>query len=286
MVNFFTKNLIIRKKFELNDLINNYPPKLFNSNKKILFKLSLPKEEKYNGEIEFIKYNNFLIPKLYPKSKKSNLKIKIKNHSFDYKEKYQKDENTLHWHLNFADKHLFGFYSGSLFAQDESQVCELPALASLRECLLDLSTKDKKLSPTTMDSKPTPCLIKGVERRIMVDTLKYNIYGNNFRMADKETIEKATTVLEKPTIENIIAVEAPKSGKGTYKVSEMSFIVTAAYTSFYAAKFESGSKSCSIHTGDWGYLNLIIKRCGAYGGNKMIMYILQIISARLAGIKI
>lgn len=40
------------------------------------------------------------------------------------------------WHINFADKHLFGYYGGGLFAQDEMQAAEIPTLASVRESLV------------------------------------------------------------------------------------------------------------------------------------------------------
>lgn len=39
------------------------------------------------------------------------------------------------WHINFADFHLFGFYEGGLFAQDEMQVAEHPILGSIRDYL-------------------------------------------------------------------------------------------------------------------------------------------------------
>jgi hypothetical protein len=48
-----------------------------------------------------------------------------------------KDESKwLDWHINFADKHLFGYYGGGLFAQDEMQTAEMPILASVREALV------------------------------------------------------------------------------------------------------------------------------------------------------
>ena len=45
------------------------------------------------------------------------------------------------WYLNFAHYDLFCAYGGALFAQDEMQVVEHPALASLRHALLDEGIK-------------------------------------------------------------------------------------------------------------------------------------------------
>jgi len=36
------------------------------------------------------------------------------------------------WYINFADSDVFRYYGGTLFAQDESQCLEHPALCSLR----------------------------------------------------------------------------------------------------------------------------------------------------------
>lgn len=48
------------------------------------------------------------------------------------------------FHVNFADAVLFGFYGGSLLAQDELQVLELPLLACVREHLVgDATTADE-----------------------------------------------------------------------------------------------------------------------------------------------
>lgn len=42
---------------------------------------------------------------------------------------------AVEWHVNFADPRLFTAYGSGLFAQDEMQVAEHPALAALREVL-------------------------------------------------------------------------------------------------------------------------------------------------------
>jgi hypothetical protein len=123
----------------------------------------------------------------------------------------------------------------------------------------------------------TPCLVRGAERRIHVDLepnekegRKIGLYGNNFRVASDDQIKSAITVLDPPTISNIIAMEAPKYGKGEYTRSTISKILSVAYTGFVSAKYETilvdDKLKTVIHTGNWG--------TGAYGGRKKLLFIL------------
>jgi len=128
----------------------------------------------------------------------------------------------------------------------------------------------------------------GVERRCAIATepnperdRPYGLYGNNFALASAEAIEQATKVLNPPTITNILAMEAPAGGYGTYKLKEIEYILNTAFTGFTAARIESNlnvAPPCKviIHSGFWG--------CGAYGGNRILMALLQVLAARLAQI--
>lgn len=49
----------------------------------------------------------------------------MKEDTYSYPE--VKEKNTIEFHVNFADTHLFGYYGGGLFAQDELQVGEHPS---------------------------------------------------------------------------------------------------------------------------------------------------------------
>ena len=192
---------------------------------------------------------------------------------------------TDHWYLNFADRHLFGFYRSSLFAQDEMQVAEHPVLASIRSKLLIQSEVDSCFQPLTRtdNGSTTPYLIRAAERRIAVDTLPTadnprGLYGNNFSEASDDVIRKATTVLEPPTLSNIIAIDAPTPDFGIYTEQQVEQVLLTAYTGFSAAVMSAASAGfeCTvIHSGNWG--------CGAFGGNRELMYLAQMIAADLAG---
>lgn len=180
------------------------------------------------------------------------------------------------------------------------QVAEIPILGALRETLLKNQHSKEFLSPFTVQRieylgkayRPTPCLIQGAERRVSIATepnakkdRPQGIYGNRFAVASIKTIETACIKIDPPTIVNIIAMEAPRENYGYYDATQMMDIFLTAHTSFLAAKLESiemakkmGDKQPTviIHTGHWG--------CGAYGGNKELMCILQEIAAIVADI--
>jgi hypothetical protein len=171
-----------------------------------------------------------------------------------------------------------------LFAQDEMQVAEHPALGSLREYMLK-----KKISTKTVEKGlPTPILIQGVERRCSIATepdakkfRPFGLYGNLFSSADMKAINLAVSPLIPPSLSNILAMEAPSYGQGKYTRQQILFILTTAYAGFAAAKIESFTvdgkpKTTIIHTGFWG--------CGAYGGNRQLMVLLQWIAACLANV--
>jgi hypothetical protein len=191
---------------------------------------------------------------------------------------------VVEWYLNFANDDLFAAYGGPLFAQDEMQVAEHPTLGSLREALLQSG-----IAPLSVENgEPTPALIMGVERRCRVATdpnpalgRPHGLYGNHFARASAAAIERATEAIIPPTITNLIAMEAPPGGSGLYTGAEIAYILGTAFSGFAAARIESQSSrdaarptEVAIHTGFWG--------CGAYGGNRVLMAVLQLLAATLA----
>ncbi|KHD05220.1 hypothetical protein PN36_30890 [Candidatus Thiomargarita nelsonii] len=260
---------IVLRIFETQKLVDEFPPNLYDSNKKIVYQIACPPGSVHSGQLVLSRWNLMRLP----------YKVSFKNTQvvFEGREDYfgyERDTSVVEWYLNFAHYDLFCAYGGGLFAQDEMQVAEHPALGSLREALLASG-----IEPLTVENgKPTPILIKGVERRCAVSTepnpsqqRHFGLYGNNFAQASEEAIKLATTPLNPPTLTNLIAMEAPACGRDFYTQDEIEYILRTAFTGFSAAKIETKADETVIHTGFWG--------CGAYGGNRVLMSLLQLIAA-------
>ena len=131
----------------------------------------------------------------------------------------------------------------------------------------------------------------------MINLDTTDIYGNAFAKAAPETLQKAFQSVQPPQIVNLIAIEAPSYCEGRYTPEQVKYILTACYTGFKAAQIlankaaalktgfpqtptRRGSRSgpntfaTIIHTGWWG--------CGAYGNNRQMMLITQILAANWA----
>lgn len=256
--------LIHRQSFVAQELLAAYPPRFKHAYKKLVATKTCPEGAVHQGTLELTRWRALALPERLPEESPTRLETRPDFFTYD-------DESAAgaSWHLNFAHHDLFCAYGGPLLAQDELQVLEHPALGALREALLA-----QKVTPFTVEgSKPTPVLIRGVERRAVLDTR--SLYGNQFARSTPEAILAALTLLTPPTRSNILAIEAPSSGYGPYTLRELEFILTTAYTGFSAARHETGSETV-IHTGFWG--------CGAYGGNRIVMTLLQLLAARLAGV--
>jgi Spy/CpxP family protein refolding chaperone len=140
-------------------------------------------------------------------------------------------------------------------------------------------------------------LISNAERVIDLNTK--DIYGNAFAKATNDQLQKAFKPVQPPQLINLIAIEAPKDGQGPYTYEQIKYILTSCYTGFKAAQVlanktqamntavsntnqrrpsRSGTNTFRtiIHTGWWG--------CGAYGNNRQMMLITQILAAHWAQI--
>lgn len=251
--------LTIRFEIDANELFAQHPPRITNPNKRRVFEKA---GSSHGGRLGVTRW-----AEIEPVARDgSALAIEAHADMFQYG---PTAPGAIDWHLNFADPSLFFAYGGPMFAQDEIQVAEHPALAALRERL-----RTQGADSTVESGASTPVLVKGVERRVAIDTR--GIYGRAFSSARPEQIDKAARVLDPPTISNIIAMAAPAGGRGKYRSLEIDRIVATAYTGFTAAKSESGEQRVVIHTGFWG--------CGAFGGNRILMPLLQLIAARWAGV--
>jgi Poly (ADP-ribose) glycohydrolase (PARG) len=280
-MNNSSDNLICRHTFNTQKLVECHPAKIRNANKKIVYQIACHPDSIHSGKLVFSRWRSILLSQL-SLNLTHHTEIEEQKSYFEYTSS-NRDNNLVEWYLNFAHSDLFCAHGERVFAQDEMQVAEHPALASLREALLA-----ENIAPFTVErGDPTPILIRGVERRCAIATNSdpaqgrpNGLYGNNFAKATPEAIALATTPLNPPTITNIIAMEAPSGGYNFYEYDAIEFILTTAVTGFMAAKIESqleiAAPIVSIHTGFWG--------CGAYGGNRVLMALLQLLAARLAQI--
>lgn len=190
-----------------------------------------------------------------------------------------RESRAVEWHVNFADPNLFVAYGSGLFAQDEMQVAEHPVLGALKEALISQGNSAR----TEENGRPTPILITGAERLCRVATdwnagegRPRGLYGNAFAAASAESVRRATTRIDPPTVTNLISISAPSGGFGRYQAAEVERILKTAYTGFRAAVLESGDGTVAVHTGFWG--------CGAFGGHRVLMALLQVIAAGMADV--
>lgn len=271
---------ICRRVFDAQKLVAEFPPRISDRNKKLVYGIACPPGSVHSGQIAFSRWASDGLP--------ATLTGDGARTQFEHREDFFSYDPTpegieaVEWHLNFAHSQLFCAYGGSLLAQDELQAAEHPAIGSLREALLQ-----SDLDPVTVKGgEPTPALVRGLERRckIALDPnaalgRPHGLYGNNFAKATADAVSKATQPITPPTISNLLAMEAPPGGFGRYARKEIEYILRTAYTGFAAAREESRHEKDSVpevvvHTGFWG--------CGAYGGNKILMALLQLLAARMA----
>jgi len=274
-----TSEPLDRLNFDATKLIEAYPPQWQHRNKQVVFDLVCSANCPFEGQIAYARWPEQELPPI----RRERSQVRIHPGVFNYAA--AQGSATVEWHMNFADPDLFAAYGSPHLAQDELQVAEHPILGSLREAL-DAMGKP----PETADARyqPTPITITGVQRRCAIDTLPNakagrprGLYGSAFARASASEVAAATEVISPPTISNILAISAPTGGDGDYHYAEIAYIAAAAYTGFLAARRESarlGRSQCraEIHTGFWG--------CGALGGNRFLMTILQALAADLAEI--
>jgi len=265
---------IERYIFESDQLVAEHPPVLQHRNKRAVYEVACPSDAKHLGQINYTRWAFLDLPESF-NPQKAVAHLQSREHIYDYAPVFD-SPNALDWHVNFADPELFAFYGSGLFAQDEMQVAEHPILGSLREAL----TARRIYGRTDL----APILISGVERRCRV-AIESNIsagrplglYGNNFSAATKDAISQSTVPIDPPTITNLIAIAAPRGSDGLpYTIEEIQQVLVTAYSGFRSAVSQCPDGSTAIHTGFWG--------CGAFGGNRTLMAMCQIIASEMAGV--
>jgi len=271
---------IERAGFQAGSLIRDHPPRWHHRNKQRVFEIASSSGFPFEGQVTYARWP----AQPPPESVEARRQFTVYRGIFEYP---VPEPSTVCWHLNFADPCLFVAYGSPLLAQDELQVAEHPVLGSLRDALASEGRE-----PCTVDGRgrPTPVTVTGVQRRCAIDTTPDpaagrpgGLYGNAFARARVEQVASATKALSPPTVSNILAMSAPGGGLGKYRPDEVEYILSAAYTGFSAARQESkllvpASRRTIVHSGFWG--------CGAFGGNRILMTILQSLAADLAEVDI
>lgn len=266
-----SSQLLASETIAASDLFALHPPRIEHAKKRLLFDLALSRS--LNDDLSVSRYSEMPIPTTYlPFS--PDTKFVAQQGYF----RYSKTDGADDWFMNFAHHDLFNGYGHFMFAQDEIQVAEHPALASLREMML---TRSDQLRPTTVENgSPTPLLFRNIQRTIKIETR--SIYGARFARADDSMICEAVDAIDPPSHSNILAIEAPISSRNRiYIRSEIDLALRTAYSGFRAVVLSSimndkSINSVVLHTGNWG--------CGAYGGNRQLMLSIQMMAACMAGI--
>ncbi len=273
---------IERRTYDAAVLMESHPPILRDPNKRIVFDIACPPGSPSRGELEYSRWAEMTPPRMVHPGRAAEL-VEVRPGYFDYA-RADDLSDAVEWHVNFADPHLFVAYGSSLFAQDEMQVAEHPILGSLREAL----NAEGHRASTTDGDRATPVLVVGAERRCRIETdpspaegRPAGLYGNAFARASADAVMRATTRIVPPTITNLIAMAAPPGGSGRYDQATIESILNTAYTGFRSAVIASRRAEDEIpvvlHTGYWG--------CGAFGGNRVLMSVLQILAAEMAGLE-
>jgi hypothetical protein len=236
-----------------------------NPNKALVHAIACPEGAAHAGTITMTRWDAFALPLAWQRPALED--VAWHAGPYDY---VTRREGASAWHVNFADPNLFFGYGTALFAQDELQCAEHPALGAVREAMIAAGVPAR----TAEGGRPTPVLVAGVERRCEVRGL----YGRRLGDADALTIKRAVYPLVPAPVHNILAIAALSHGQGSYTAAEIRDTLTIAYSGFRAAALEAASLGmvAEVHTGFWG--------CGAFGGNRELMVLLQLLAASAAGV--
>jgi len=267
---------LARRTYDPARLFVDHPHKIRHPYKRLVLDVAVPRgATALGGSIEVTRWQAAALPNA---CNLTSTAIEAVPGHFDYA-----GDHRGVWHLNFADPHLFFAYGSALLAQDELQAAEHPLLGCVREALLAEGIP----ALTEEQLSPTPVLVAGVERRCEILTAPDaaagrpdGLYGNRFASAPADVVREAIRPIVPPTLTNLIAISAPGGGMGTYSRRDIEQVMVTAYTGFSAAVSESRrmwpGTPVEIRTGFWG--------CGAFGGNRHAMTLLQVLAARLAGV--
>lgn len=274
-----------RRTYQAVELMRRHPPVLRNANKQVVFAIACPAGAVQSGRLDYSRWPEIPLPLPCEVDPASAARLAVVRDGFyDYRPVLDPGVGV-EWHVNFADPNLFYAYGSSFFAQDEIQVAEHPVLGSLREALV----AEGQPVTTIANGRPTPVLVVAAERRVRIRTApgaesggpSWLYGGKAFARATADVVREATTRIEPPTMSNIIAIVAPYGGRGRYQREQIDLAISTAYSGFRAAVLESRRTAgpdalVAIHSGFWG--------CGAFGGNRVMMSLVQLLAADMAGV--
>src|SRR4051794_22228936 len=127
---------IVSMRFDAAELLAKHPPRFRHPNKQVAFDAICPGGRCASSAMVYSRWCAMPLPKSSDTSSKNGrLGIVSRQDVYDYAP-VDASPSAVEWHVNFADPDLFFAYGTGLFAQDEIQVAEHPALGSLREALL------------------------------------------------------------------------------------------------------------------------------------------------------
>jgi hypothetical protein len=271
-----------RQSFDAGELMADHPPRVVNPNKQLVLAIACPPGVVHRGTIGYTRWAAMELPEHFDPVP-PHLALPVPGF-FDYQPVIEGDD-IVDWHVNFADPDVFAYYGGGLFAQDEMQVAEHPGLAALKQALVAAGVETR----TDVPDGPTPVLVTGAERRVVIETnpdaaagRPDGLYGNAFAVANPDAVRRATTPIDPPKVTNLVAIAAIGYGHGRYTGEQIHRTLVTAFTGFRAAVLEAerlagGPARVVVHTGYWG--------CGAFGGNRELMALLQVVAARMAGLE-
>lgn len=272
----FAPRLLGRHDFDAQQLWQRHPPQLRHPKKCVVLEAAGGLSRQPQGTLSVSRYAPGTLPSAFGAPAPQ---LRSEDTAFDYP---APATGTMEWHVNFADPYLFYAYGASAFAQDEIQVAEHPILGSLLEALQ--AQPPPGLLPLTEEKgEPTPMLFQGAERWCAIDTdpdlaMPYGIYGRRFATATDKALQQAVTRLDMAHRTSLIAMAAP-TGSGRYTRAELERTLSTAFTAFAAARGETPvAERIVIHSGHWG--------TGAFGGNRVLMALLQLLAARLAEVDV
>lgn len=267
-----------KNSVDCQDLLRDYLPTYGPQRKQRAFEAALEKHRTDNGEIFVTHVISNQAKMASVVFKKKPFILTLDKGFYDYT-KARNGEDT--WFVNFSDPTLFVAYDKSPFAQDEIQTLEMPLLAAFKKYIESRSIGG--FAPlTNAYGNPTPYLFKSVPYWISVTTSPVlkdgtveSIYGNRFMNASDEAIEAGIRTFEGDLRCNILAISAPAGGYGRYSEEELTELMKTLVCSYSAVREQTKDKVV-IHAGNWG--------CGAFGGNRELMYLAQMYAASVCRI--